>query len=311
MKAVFLDYETLDQEDLDLSILTSTLEDWDLWATTTNDECVPRIAKANIVVTNKVRITADIMQQAPMLRCICVAATGTDNVDLEAAKARSITVCNIKGYSTSSVVQHTIGLMLMMFSRLGDYTNLVREGAWVEAKHFCLPCYKTHEVEGKILGIIGYGAIGKAVAKVAEQLGMKIRIATRVNGKYELASFLPEIDVLSLHCPLTLETQQIIGADEIALMKPGSFLINVSRGGLVNETALSEALLSSHLAGAALDVISKEPPSADSILFSKKHPHLLITPHVAWATAESRNRLLHQLKENIQQFLNGTPINLV
>ncbi|MBS0286430.1 MAG: D-2-hydroxyacid dehydrogenase [Proteobacteria bacterium] len=304
MKGVFLDCETLNQNDLDFSILTSTLDHWDLWATTLPEQTVARIAEASLVVTNKVRLTADILQQAPKLRCICICATGTDNVDLQSAKTHGISVYNVKGYSTASVIQHTIGLLIMMASRLGDYSNLVHQGAWINAKQFCLQAFKTTELANKTLGIVGYGAIGSGVANVARQLGMQVMVAKRdrASDKYELEDFLPHIDILSLHCPLTAQTKLLIGAKELSLMKKGSLLINVSRGGLVDEKALSEALFAAHLAGAALDVVSQEPPSKESILFSNPPPHLIITPHVAWATKEARQRLLNEVRENVLKF---------
>lgn len=304
MKGVFLDCETLNQNDLDFSILTSTLDHWDLWPSTTPGQTVARIQEADLVVTNKVCLTADVLEQVSKLRCICVCATGTDNIDVVKANALGIKVYNVKGYSTASVIQHTIGLLMILASKLNDYINLVNQGAWINAKYFCLQAFKTTELADKVLGIVGFGAIGSGVASVAERLGMKILVAKRDQaGRYDLDNFLPHIDVLSLHCPLTAQTHRLIGAREFSLMKKGSLLINVSRGGLVDEKALSEALFSSHLGGAALDVVSQEPPAKESLLFSNPPPNLIITPHVAWATFEARQRLLTQVRQNVLKFI--------
>lgn len=304
MKGVFLDCQTLDQQDLDFSALTSTLADWELFGLTQASEIHDRIRDAHVVVTNKVPLSRDALEIAANLKVILVAATGCDHIDLVAAKERGITVCNVAGYSTASVIQHTIGLLINMASSIVDYHQLVIEGAWSEAKQFCLQNYPTFELSGKTLGIIGYGSIGKGVADVARSLGMKVLIAARENDqrpdRVPLMRLLPEVDALSLHCPLTEETRDLIDANALSQMKRGAILINVARGGLVDEEALAQALLSSHLRGAAVDVLSKEPPPKNHPLLSRKIPGLIITPHVAWATRESRQRLLDKVVENMK-----------
>ncbi|MGE3318320.1 MAG: 2-hydroxyacid dehydrogenase [Candidatus Berkiella sp.] len=304
MKGVFLDYQTLDQQDLDFSALTSTLEDWQLFEQTKANEITDRVQDAHVVVTNKVPLSATTLENAPNLKIILVAATGCDHIDLVAAQKKGITVCNVAGYSTASVIQHTIGFLINMASSIVDYQQLVQTGAWSEAKQFCLQDYPTYELAGKTLGIVGYGSIGKGVAEVAKALGMNVLIAARENdqrqGRVPLMALLPKVDVLSLHCPLTPNTRHLIDAKALASMKRGALLINVARGGLVDEQALAQALLSGHLGGAAVDVLSQEPPPKTHPLLSRPIPRLIITPHVAWATRESRQRLLDEVVQNMK-----------
>ncbi len=315
MKGVFLDYQTLDQQDLNFSALTSTLEHWDLFKSTSADELIGRIQDAEIVITNKVPLTASSIQKATRLRCILVAATGCDHIDLAQAKEQGITVCNVAGYSTASVIQQTIGFLINLVTRINDYDARVKQGAWAQATQFCLQDFQTQELAGKTLGIIGYGAIGKGVATVASALGMKVLIAGKENDprtqRIPLMTLLPQVDVLSLHCPLTVQTKHLIDKMAISKMKKGAFLINVSRGGLIDEHALAQALLSGHLGGAAVDVLSQEPPSLDHPLFVRPIPRLIVTPHVAWATQEARRRLLNELVENMLAFLKNQPRNSV
>jgi glycerate dehydrogenase len=314
MQGVFLDSETIDQQDLDFSVLTSTLKNWQLYGSTKPSQIGQRIENADIVITNKVSLNATLLQQAPRLRYIGICATGTDNVDVAMANSLGITVCNVKAYSTASVIQHTIGLLIALASKIVDYHQLVKEGEWINAKYFCLQNYRTMELEGKTLGIVGYGAIGQGVANVASQLGMKILIAKREGqnnpSRMLLKELLTKVDVLSLHCPLNEQTRNMIGVNELALMKKGAILLNVSRGGLIDEQALAQSLASGHLAGAGLDVVSNEPPGPSNPLF-KKLPNLIITPHVAWASVEARKRLLHEVAENIKNFINGSPRNVI
>jgi len=313
---VFLDSETIMQQASDFSALTSTLDKWEFYDTTSASVLKERIINADVVVTNKVPLTGEILQQASRLKCICIAATGSDHVDIAAAKALGITVCNVVDYSTDSVIQHTIGLLIALASRIVDYDALIKQGAWVKAKHFCLQNYRTMELAGKVLGIVGYGAIGKGVAQCARMLGMQVQVAARQGqepsaDRVSLLNLLPQVDVLSLHCPLTLETRDLIGECELAMMKPGALLLNVSRGGIVNEAALAKALISGHLGGCGLDVSAKEPPLEDSPLFQKPIPNLIATPHVAWSTQEARLRLLNGIAANIRGFLAGQPSNVL
>lgn len=313
MLGVFLDSGTIVQQKQDISVLTSTLDKWELYDTTTTQELNERITNAHVVVTNKVPLTAEVLRQAKQLKCICIAATGSDHVDIKAANAHGITVCNVVNYSTASVIQHTIGFLITLASQILNYDALVKEGAWVKAKHFCLQDFKSMELVGKTLGIVGYGAIGKGVAKCAEVLGMRVLVAKRQEQSYQqsLETLLPQVEVLSLHCPLTPYTRNLIGAKELTLMKPGALLLNVSRGGLIDEQALVEALLSGHLGGCALDVSAHEPPKKESPLFQHSLSNLIITPHVAWSTQEARMRLLNAIAYNLRAFLAGTPKNVL
>lgn len=315
MKGVFLDFKTVDQQDLDFSVLTSTLSDWELFERTSFDQVVERIKDAQIIVTNKVPITADCLAQTPQLKCILVAATGCDHIDLVKAREMGVTVCNVAGYSTASVIQQTIGFLIGMASRLVDYHQLVKEGAWSQSTQFCLQNYQTEELAGKTLGIVGYGAIGKGVADVAKALGMKVLIAKRSEdtreGRVPLMDLLPEVDALTLHCPLTTQTRNMIDALALSKMKRGALLVNVARGGLVDEQALAQALLSGHLGGAAVDVLSTEPPLATHPLLAQPIPRLIVTPHVAWATRESRQRLLEEIVLNLHAFLKHQPRNQI
>jgi len=314
VKGVFLDCQTLDQQDLNFSVLTSTL-DWDLHQSTEVNEIHHRIQDAEIVVTNKVPLSSLSLQNAPKLQCIVAAATGCDHIDLVKAREMGVTVCNVAGYSTASVIQQTIGFMINMASRIIDYQTLVRKGAWSQSRQFCLQDYQTHELAGKTLGIVGYGAIGSGVAMVAKALGMNVLIAGRENdrrsGRIPLKTLLPLVDVLSLHCPLVPQTRHLIDQEALSQMKQGALLINVARGGLVDEQALAQALLSGHLGGAAVDVLSQEPPPKAHPLLSQPIPRLIITPHVAWATRESRQRLLDEVVLNVKAFLGHQPRNRV
>ena len=315
VKGVFLDCQTLDQQDLDFSVLTSTLTHWDLHKSTEVNEIHHRIQDADVVVTNKVPLSTLSLKNASKLQCIVAAATGCDHIDLLKAREMGVTVCNVAGYSTASVIQQTIGFMINMASRIIDYQTLVLKGAWCQSKQFCLQDYQTHELAGKTLGIVGYGAIGSGVGSVAKALGMTVLVAARENDhrqdRIPLKTLLPLVDVLSLHCPLVPETKHLIDKEALSRMKKGAFLINVGRGGLVDEHALANALLSGYLGGAAVDVLSQEPPPKSHPLLSQPIPRLMITPHVAWATRESRQRLLDEVVLNVQAFLSHQPRNRV
>lgn len=302
----FLDTSTVHWGDLELSGLASTLPKWDFYPHTALSERAARLANVDIVITNKVPLDDLILRSATSLKYICVAATGYDAVDLAAAAARGIVVCNIKAYSTASVVQHTIGLMIDLVSRISGYAERVKQGEWERASQFCLQTYVTRELEHKVLGIIGYGTIGRGVAKVAQALGMTVKVAP----KGAIDTILPEVDFLSLHCPLNAQTREIINKDTLALMKPGVCIINTSRGGLIHEAALADALRSGHVSAAALDVLSKEPPMPDNPLLASI-PNVVITPHVAWSTQEARQRLLNALVRNVKSCLAGEPMNVV
>jgi len=315
-KAVLLDLATISREDIDLTPLERTPYEWRYFSATSPDQTLERIRDVELVVTNKVVLDRPILEQARRLKKICIAATGTNNVDLAQAKKLGTTVTHVAGYSTPSVVQHVFALILSLVTRLPAYQRAVREGAWQSASQFCLLDYPITELDGKCLGIIGYGALGKAVAGVAEAFGLRVLIAQRPGGapqagRIPLEELLPQVDILSLHCPLSDNTRDLIGSTELAAMKPGALLINTARGGIVDESALAAALRSGQIGGAGVDVLAVEPPGADSPLLAADIPNLIVTPHTAWASRESRQRLINEVGRNIQAYLEGTPRNRV
>lgn len=316
MLGVFLDRSTLDRGDLDFSALIQALPQWQHHDLTSSAELQGRLKDANIAITNKVILDAAAFAAAPQLTLVCVAATGTNNVDLNAAQRHGVTVCNVRGYGTPSVVQHVFALMLSLSTNLGRYRRAVMQGQWQQSDMFCLLDYPIRELAGRTLGIIGYGELGRGVAKVAEAFGMRVLIAQRPGGmpaadRLPLPELLRQSDVVSLHCPLTEATRNLIGVAELALMKADALLINTARGGIVDEAALAEALRAGHLGGAGFDVLSVEPPRTGNPLLAPDIPNLIVTPHIAWASREARQRLLDQVAANIRAFLAGTPRNVV
>jgi len=314
--AVMLDFATLDRDDLSLGAFADLGADWVRYPATTPDQTADRIADAVWVVTNKVVLTRELMRQTPALKLICIAATGTNNVDLVAARELGIAVTHVAGYSTPSVVQHLFALLLALTTRLPEVQGAVASGAWGRSSQFCLLDFPFREVAGKRMGIVGYGALGAAVAGVAKAFGMEVLIAQRPGGpaqegRVPLPILLPQVDVLSLHCPLTDQTRGLIGPAELALMKPDALLLNTARGGIVDEAALAEALRARRLGGAGIDVLAVEPPGADSPLLQPGIPNLIVTPHVAWASREARQRLIDEVAENIRAFQSGVHRNRV
>ncbi len=315
MKAVFLDLKTLDQEDLDLSALKSLADEWVFHDLTAADETAERIRDAEIVITNKVVIDAALMGEAENLKLICVAATGTNNVDLQAAKAHNIMITNVTGYGTPSVVQHVFAMILALNTNLIGYHERVQAGAWQKSSSFCLFDFPITELTGKRMGIIGYGELGQGVASVAEAFGMQLMIAQRSGsteaqpGRYPLDEVLQQADVISLHVPLADNTANLIGERELKMMKPDALLINTARGGIVDEHALVDALKSGEIGAAGFDVLSVEPPTQGNVLLDHPMPNLIVTPHVAWASQQSRQRLLNLVVESIGDYLAGQEVS--
>jgi glycerate dehydrogenase len=319
-KGVFLDYASLAPEELDLRSLTVLPIEWTYHQFGDVETTLSRLQGFDVVLTNKVVITREHMRASPQIKLIVILATGTNNVDLEAAKELGIAVANIVDYSTSSVVQHTLAVMLGHFSRILPYQQAVKEGRWQQSRFFGLLDYPTEEVAGKTLGIIGYGKIGQAIAKIAEALEMKVLVAeslsagvARGDGESRIAmsDLLARADVVSIHCPLTVQSRGLIGAAELELMKPDSLLINVARGGIVDEQALAGALKEGLIGGAAIDVLLEEPPAEDCPLLDSALPNLILTPHTAWASRQARQRLLKQLIDILQSFEAGCLVNKV
>ena len=310
MKIVFLDASTVSAfHDVDLAPLVA-LGEWVAYQITTPNETAERIADAEVVISNKVVLDRVQIEAAPKLRLIAVAATGTNNVDLDAAKEAGIQVCNVSGYSTESVAQHTIAMMLSLATSMHRYGN--EPMGWAQSPIFTRLDYPVVSLHGSTLGLIGVGNIGGRVGEIAEALGMTIQCYGRPGSsstvhpdwpRCSLDELLATSDTISLHCPLTEATRHMINAAALEMMKPGAFLINTGRGELIDESALLESLRSGHLGGVGLDVLSKEPPPADHPLLCADLPQLLITPHTAWSSRSSRQALIERVAENVQGFL--------
>ncbi|MER2096961.1 MAG: 2-hydroxyacid dehydrogenase [Pseudomonas qingdaonensis] len=315
-RAVFLDHSSLDLGDLDLSRLRGCFDELQLHPATAPHEVAERLQGASVAITNKVHLDAAALAACPDLRLILVSATGTNNVDLQAARAQGIVVSNCQGYGTPSVAQHTLALLLALATRLPDYQQAVADGKWAQARQFCLLDFPIVELEGKTLGLLGHGELGGAVARLAEAFGMRV-LSGQLPGRparddrLSLAELLPQVDALTLHCPLNDSTRNLIGAAELALLKPGAFVVNTARGGLIDEQALADALRSGHLGGAATDVLSVEPPVNGNPLLAGDIPRLVVTPHSAWGAVEARQRIVGQLAENAEAFLQGNPRRVV
>lgn len=308
----FLDASTMGEIDLDPLARFGEFETYDM---TLAGQITSRLGKTTIAITNKVIIDAEVINQAPELELICVAATGTNCVELEAARAAGVTVCNVAGYSTASVTQHTIGLLINLATGMHRYAHEARQ--WPDSPIFTRLDYPMTDLAGKTLGIIGLGSIGQSVATAAQSLGMKVVALARGGAqggaieRWERERFFSETDAISLHCPLTPETEGIINRDTLAMMKNSAWLINTGRGPLVVEQDLARALQEGGIAGAGLDVLCEEPPAPGHVLLDPSFTNLMVTPHTAWASAESRTRLLEGICGNIESYLAGAPSNVV
>jgi len=312
VRAVFLDYFTVSPHgDLDPAALMRVLPGLEIRGHTAQGEVARHLSGCAVALLNKLRITRETMVASPDLKLIALAATGTNNVDLEAARELGIAVCNLRDYCTASVVQHVLGVVLALTHRLRDYDALVRSGAWQRGEQFCLLEFPIRELVGRKLGIVGFGTLGKAVARAAHQaLGMEVLIANcpggeRQAGRLDLGELLPQVDVLSLHCALTPASAGLIGAAQLARMKSDAVLVNTARGALVDARALANALRAGRLGGAAIDVLAQEPPVDGNPLLAPGIPNLLLTPHIAWAAREARQRCLDEMAANVADFLRG------
>ena len=307
MRAVFVDFGTVSNGDLDTSPLERALPGIVIHEVTTAAELPARIAGCEVVLLNKARISRELMSANPQLRLIALTATGTDNVDVAAARELGIAVCNLRDYCTPSVVQHVFALLLALTHKIREYDRLVRDGGWGQASQFSVFPYPIRELAGRTLGIVGLGALGSGVARVAQAFGMRVLVANRPgsdpkDGRLSLDELLPQVDVLSLHCPLNTATRGLIGERELALMRPDAVLINTARGALVDATALARALREGRLGGAGIDVLEREPPVDGNPLLDPGIPNLIVTPHVAWAAREARQRCLDELALNVEAF---------
>ena len=316
MKAVFLDYQSLDKQDLDFSGLDAQFDELTLYPATTAAKVAQRIQGADVIISNKVHINAEHMQLNPQLKLILISATGTNNVDLVQAQQQGIVVCNCQAYGTAAVAQHTLMLMLNLATSFRQYDRAVQQGNWQKADQFCLLDFPIIELAGKTLGIVGYGELGQAVAHLAKAFGMKIMIGALPNRpmvaeRVAFSEMLAQVDFLSLHCPLTEETRDLLNHESLAQMKASAFVINCARGGVVNESALAEALKLGRIAGAATDVLTVEPPKQGNVLLDPSIPNLIITPHSAWGSVDARQRIVQQLVENVEAFKAGMVIRQV
>ncbi|MFP8965454.1 2-hydroxyacid dehydrogenase [Pokkaliibacter sp. CJK22405] len=310
LKAVYLDEASLNFGDLDMLKLSGSGVDYRGWPSTPGEKTLERLEGVQVAIVNKHVLTAETLRALPELKVILISATGTNNVDLLAAKELGIQVCNCQGYGTPSVAQHTLMLMLVLATRFTWYQADIAEGQWQKSSMFCLADYPIEELTGKTLGIVGYGELGQAVAKLAEAFGMKVLIAGRPGqtvreGRLALDELLPKVDILSLHCPLNDDTRDLIDKRRLGLMKTRALLVNTARGGVVNEEALHFALSHGIIAGAATDVLTTEPPREGNILLDQPLDNLIVTPHNAWASVQSRQRMIDQLAHNLTAWKGG------
>ncbi len=291
--------------------------EWSEFGETAPGEVVERLAPATIAICNKLPLRAETLSQLPKLKLIAVAATGVDNVDLAYCRSHNIAVCNTRGYAVNSLPEHALMLMLALRRNLIAYRNDVKAGRWHDAKQFCLLDHPIGDLRGAKLGIVGFGTLGKSTAQLGHAVGMQVIVAEHKNattvrdGRVEFQEVLRRSDVLSLHCPLTEETKNLIGADELAQMRPDAILINTARGGLIDDRALVDALKNGRLAGAGIDVLRNEPPSEGNPLLEVDVPNLIVTPHNAWASRQAMQTLADQLVDNLEAFVRGSPQNLL
>ena len=306
---VFLDRATLDARMRTPSFPHSYQE----YAATRGPEVVERLRDATIAIINKVALDRETLAQLPKLKLIAVAATGTDVIDKDHCRAAGIAVVNIRNYAFNTVPEHVFALIFALRRNLIAYCEDVRQGEWQRAKQFCFFPHPIRDIAGSILGIVGFGELGKSVARRAEALGMRV-LATDIipqPGLVDLVTILKESDIVTLHVPLTAQTRNMIGAEQLAMMRSDAILINTARGGLVDENALVRALKGGVIAGAGFDVLTSEPPREGNVLLDLVSPNFILTPHIAWASREAMQILADQLIDNIEAFVAGRPQNVV
>lgn len=311
MQAVFLDQQTFSST-ISLASITSIVSQLTCYATTTNEQIIERCKTADIIITNKVVLSKNILKQLPQLKLICIAATGMNNVDLIAAAELGIAVNNVSGYSQASVSQYVFAQMLEFFNNTAHHKQNTQQGHWQNSATFCFHGAGSQELAGKKIGIIGYGNLGKAVATIAQAFGMQVLIAERPSAskvrenRHSFTDVLQQADVISLHCPQTTETINIINSGSLALMKSSALLINTARGALINSDDLLQALKNKDISHAILDVLEQEPPTANHPLIyaltNGDIDNLTITAHIAWASIESQQRLIDLVADNILNF---------
>ena len=316
MKAVFLDFGTMGPG-LDVSGMHALLPELEIFDVTEDSQIAERIQGAEIVLANKSRLTDELLRDCPTLRFIGLTATGTDNVDLTAAKRNDIAVCNIRAYCTESIAEHVFGCLLNLTRNLAHYNAAVRSGLWQKSEDFCLLSLPIRELSAMTLGIVGYGELGKGVANIANAFGMEVLISARPgtgsidDGRVAFDELLQRSDVISLHCPLSDATAGLFGEAEFKKMKSDAILINTARGGLIDSAALVVALETGEIGAAAVDVLPKEPPVDGDPLLDYDGQNLMITPHVAWGSNEARQAAIDELIANVAAFIDGKDRNRV
>ena len=320
MKAVFLDFDTMGAG-LDLEPLRKVTPDLEVFDFTGNEQIEARIRDAEIVFTNKIRLSDELLAAAKKLRFIGLTATGTDNIDIETARKNGIAVANIRGYCTGSVVEHVFGVLLMLTHSLAGFRDSVRAGDWQTSGDPFLLNHPVRELSAMTMGIVGFGALGQGVARIGTAFGMSIIISARPDGsnvgdnggdtRVAFDDVLEQADVISLHCPLNDETRKLFGARQFRRMKKSAILINTARGGLVDSAALADALRNGEIAAAAVDVLPQEPPTDGDPLLDYAGENLIVTPHIAWATNEARQNAINELAANAKAFLAGEERNRV
>ncbi len=316
MKAVFLDFATMGP-DLNVGSLRAALPGVEFFDVTSDEQIAERIQDVEFILGNKARITREHLEANPSVRYIGLTATGTDNIDLVAAGEHDVAVCNIRAYCAESIAEHVFGCLLNLTRSLEQYNSSVRTGEWQKSEDFCLLSFPIRELSGMTLGIVGYGNLGKGVAKLGEAFGMEVLISARPgaaeveNGRVAFDELLRRSDVISLHCPLNEATAGLFGEAEFNSMKSDAILVNTARGGLIDSAALAAALAAGQLAGAAVDVLPNEPPVDGDPLLDYAGANLMITPHVAWGSDKARQAALDQLAECVAAFINGEARNRV
>jgi glycerate dehydrogenase len=316
-KAAFLDFATLgpnvDTKALEALVDVRFHDCSDLF------EVGPRLADCEIAIVNKSNVSAEAIRDSRRLKLIALSATGSDNVDVATAKQCGVAVANIRDYCSTSLAQHVFALVLGLTQQIGGYDALVRRGAWQQSRTFALFDYPIRELAGRTLGIVGSGSLGQAVARLGQCFGMEVRVGARLGtardrvppGRLHFDDLLEQADVLTLHCPLNATTKHMIGAPQLKRMKRDALLINTARGGLIDSEALAQALRSGEIGGAGIDVLPTEPPPDDQPLLAPDIPNLIVTPHIAWAAQEARQRALDQVTENVAAFLAGTELRRI
>lgn len=317
MKIVILEAKTVSRGDVSFEELYK-LGDVIEYPLTPTDKIVENVGDAEAVLCNKTPFTETVLRACPNLKYIGLCATGYNNIDLKTCRELGITVCNVPAYSTGAVAQQVFSFILNFFSRTAEYGEFVRDGGWIKSETFSDFVFPTRELEGKTLGIIGYGSIGRRVAGIARAFGMNVIVNTRTAKQdssvrfVDIKKLFSEADVITAHCPLTPETRGLIGRENLAYCKPSCIVINTSRGDVVDEQALADALSEGRIAGAALDVLQSEPMSSDCPLRKLQNAeNCIITPHVAWAALETRERLVKTVIENLRAYIGGNPVNTV